>query len=130
MIPYIPVSIGELVDKISILEIKKKYILDAQKQININNELRCLYEVLKNIGIITEPSFGLLMAEMIEINEDIWHKEDKIHELMRRPTSDQEFIDVAFAIHAGNDARARHKLKINRKYGSTIVEEKSHEEIV
>lgn len=130
MIPYIPVSIGELVDKISILEIKKKYILDAQKQVNINNELRCLYEVLKNTNIMADQSFGLLMAEMIEINEDIWHKEDRIHELMRKPTSDQEFIDVAFAIHSGNDARARHKLKINRKYGSTIVEEKSHEEIV
>lgn len=127
---YIPVSIGELIDKISILEIKKKYILDPRKQVNINNELRCLSEVLKTSNVAKDDVLDQLMNEMIEINEDIWHNEDKIHELMRHPRSDQEFIDVAFAIHSGNDARARHKLKINRKYGSTIVEEKSHEEIV
>lgn len=128
MIALTPISIGELLDKISILEIKRDRIRDAEKLVNVCNELRCLIEVRDKLGIVDHDSYAELYTEIHRINSELWELEDRIRELMTHPTSDTEFIDTAVNIHRKNDARAFVKKAANMIFKSQLVEEKSYKE--
>ena len=121
----IEVSHGEIVDKLTILQIKKKNITDPEKLVNINNEYNYLISVVENdLGISTTSSEYL---ELLSINEELWVIEDDIRDKERKKEFDDEFIKLARAVYYTNDVRAKIKKEINLKYSSGFVEEKSYQ---
>ena len=120
-----PVSIGELLDKISILIIKEKYIADTQKQYHIKNELDSLNKTLENS--ISRSQVKEYIEKLIDINSELWFIEDDIRDCERKKKFDQKFIDLARTIYIKNDKRSEIKLEINKKFGSELVEVKSYE---
>ena len=120
-----PVSLGELLDKISILIIKEKNIVDDQKQYYIKNELDSLNKTLENS--ISRSQVKEYIEKLIEINSKLWLIEDDIRDCERKKQFDQKFIDLARAIYITNDRRSEIKLEINKKFGSELVEVKSYE---
>ena len=120
-----PVSLGELLDKISILIIKEKNIVDDQKQYHIKNELDSLNKTLENS--ISRSQVKEYIEKLIEINSELWFIEDDIRDCERKKQFDQKFIDLARAIYITNDRRSEIKLEINKKFGSELVEVKSYE---
>ena len=120
-----PVSLGELLDKISILIIKEKNIVDDQKQYHIKNELDFLNKTLEDL--ISRSQVKEYIEKLIEINSKLWLIEDDIRDCERKKQFDQEFIDLARAIYITNDRRSEIKLEINKKFGSELVEVKSYE---
>ena len=120
-----PVSLGELLDKISILIIKEKNIVDDQKQYHIKNELDFLNKTLEDS--ISQSQVKEYIEKLIEINSELWLIEDDIRDCERKKQFDQKFIDLARAIYITNDRRSEIKLEINKKFGSKIVEVKSYE---
>ena len=120
-----PVSLGELLDKISILIIKEKNIVDTQKQYYIKNELEVLNKTLENS--ISRSQVKEYIEKLIEINSELWFIEDDIRDCERKKQFDQKFIDLARAIYIKNDRRSEIKLEINKKFGSELVEVKSYE---
>ena len=120
-----PVSLGELLDKISILIIKEKNIVDDQKQYHIKNELDSLNKTLENS--ISRSQVKEYIEKLIEINSKLWLIEDDIRDCEREKKFDQKFIDLARAIYITNDRRSEIKLEINKKFGSKLVEVKSYE---
>jgi len=121
-----PVSLGELLDKISILIIKEKNILDTQKQHHIKNELDFLNKTLEDS--ISRSQVKEYIERLIEINSKLWIIEDDIRDCERKKKFDQKFIDLARAIYFINDRRSKIKLEINKKFGSTLTEVKSYQE--
>jgi hypothetical protein len=119
------VSLGELLDKISILIIKEKNIADTQKQYHIKNELEALNKTLENS--ISRSQVKEYIEKLIEINSELWFNEDDIRDCERKKQFDQKFIDLARAIYIKNDRRSEIKLEINKKFGSELVEVKSYE---
>jgi len=117
-----PISLGELYDKFSILEIKTERISDEEKLKNIRNERDSLKVVVEKYPIAEE-----LYNELKEINEKLWIIEDDIRECERRKDFDKKFIILARNVYITNDKRSEVKKKINIEYGSDIVEEKSYE---
>jgi hypothetical protein len=118
----IEISIGEIVDKLSILQIKKNNIQDVIKLENINKEYEYLNEVVFNeLKISKEDFFNLVL-----INETLWDIEDKIRFKERDKEFDNDFIELARSVYFTNDKRAEIKKEINLKYGSLFVEEKSY----
>ena len=120
-----PVSLGELLDKISILIIKEKNIVDDQKQYHIKNELDSLNKTLENS--ISRSQVKEYIEKLIEINSKLWLIEDDIRDCERKKQFDQKFIDLARAVYITNDRRSEIKLEINKKFGSKLVEVKSYE---
>ena len=120
-----PVSLGELLDKISILIIKEKNIADTQKQYHIKNELDSLNKTLEDS--ISRSQVKEYIEKLIEINSKLWLIEDDIRDCERKKQFDQKFIDLARAIYITNDRRSEIKLEINKKFGSELVEVKSYE---
>ena len=120
-----PVSLGELLDKISILIIKEKNIVDDQKQYHIKNELDSLNKTLENS--ISRSQVKEYIEKLIGINSKLWLIEDDIRDCERKKKFDQKFIDLARAIYITNDRRSEIKLEINKKFGSKLVEVKSYE---
>ena len=121
----VPVSSGELIDKISILKIKKKKIFNKSKLKNINNELSLLNEIYKN-NFKNNKKLLLYEKKLIKINKKLWDIEDKIRFLESKKNFNQEFIDLARAIYINNDERSEIKKKINKLTGSRLIEEKSY----
>lgn len=120
----IEVSIGEIVDKLSILRIKKNNITDEDKLVNINKEYDYLYhKVFQELKIETSDFYDMIM-----VNEILWGVEDSIREKERNKEFDQDFIEMARSVYITNDRRAEIKKQINLKYGSLFVEEKSYKE--
>lgn len=118
----IEVSIGEIVDKLSILRIKKNNITDEDKLVNINKEYDYLYhKVFQELKIDTSDFY-----EMIMVNEILWSVEDSIRDKERNKEFDQDFIEMARSVYITNDRRAEIKKQINLKYNSQFVEEKSY----
>ncbi len=117
-----PVSPGELIDKITILEIKMEEIRDAEKRLNVEYELKLLTEVLKR-DISSSEKLNVLHTELRIINKKIWDTENDIREFWN---DDISFLSAARGSHFYNDERSRVKREINQLLGSTIVEEKSH----
>ena len=122
-----PVSLGELVDKISILEIKRINIRGADKRLNVEHELRVLDEKL-NASLSWEDKKRLmpLKDQLKGINETLWRIEDEIRDCEREQRFDQTFIELARSVYITNDRRAAAKKTINLNFGSDLVEEKSY----
>tara|TARA_B100001989_G_scaffold251207_1_gene229898 strand:+ start:103 stop:492 length:390 start_codon:yes stop_codon:yes gene_type:complete len=120
----VPISIGELFDKITILQIKKNRI-KGNKLDNVKKELNHLEEVVKNNNIKIEKKF---FTQLKKINTNLWEIEDKIRLKESRNEFDQEFIDLARSVYMENDKRASLKKEINLNYGSLFVEEKSYKD--
>ena len=122
----IEVSHGEIVDKLTILQIKKENISDTEKLININKEYDYLFTIVEiDLGISTESPDYL---KLLSINKELWVIEDDIRDKERQKEFDEEFIKLARAVYHTNDVRAKLKKEINLKYGSGFVEEKSYNE--
>ena len=122
----IEVSIGEIVDKLSILQIKKLNIQDEYKLININKEFDYLLKVVEtDLKFSTENE---LYLELLNINKKLWVIEDDIRDKERNKSFDDEFIELARSVYFTNDERSKIKKLINLEYGSDFVEEKSYNE--
>ena len=122
----IPVSIGEALDKITILQIKLAHISDVAKRVNIQNELDVLLPLVSGDKFATEQMQSL-MGELKAVNEALWDIEDDIREKEASKSFDAEFISLARAVYVTNDTRAEIKKKINLATGSALIEEKSYE---
>lgn len=121
----IKISIAELLDKISILELKKMFIVDTQKLININYEYE--YLIGKSKSIFNDYKIDFY-GELFNINKELWEVEDALRIKEKKIEFDQEFIELARKVYILNDNRAYVKKKINLKYNSEIIEEKSYVE--
>jgi len=126
MIISTPVSLGELVDKISILHIKNINIKDDEKLKLIREELELLNQTLNKH--IKNNDIQNYLDSLIEINSKLWVIEDDIRDCERNKKFDQTFIDLARSVYFTNDKRSEVKLEINKKFGSKIIEVKSYEE--
>jgi len=123
----VPVSFGEVIDKITILEIKSERIRDPEKLANVRVELDLLNETwyaspASRVDIAHER------AALRGVNEALWDIEDDIRRKEKATAFDDEFIELARAVYIRNDERAAIKRAINLKLGSTLVEEKSYED--
>ena len=121
-----PISLGELVDKISILMIKKKNISDSIKLQHVSKELEFLQITLNKY--ISEDEINEFLLKLVNINSKLWDIEDDIRECERKKLFDQTFIDLARSVYFTNDERAKVKNDINKTFGSELVEVKSYEE--
>ena len=126
MIISTPVSLGELVDKISILHIKNINIKDEEKIKLIREELELLNQTLNKH--INNNDIQNYLDSLIEINSKLWTIEDDIRDCERNKKFDQTFIELARSVYFTNDKRSEVKLEINKKFGSKIIEVKSYEE--
>ena len=121
----VPISPGELIDKITILQIKAERMTDAKKVANVTHELNELTTTWKQSSH-AHADVEIEWAALKRINGELWDIEDKIRDKERARTFDQEFIELARAVYFTNDERAAVKRQINDKLGSKIVEEKSY----
>ena len=117
-----PISIGELIDKITILEIKQIYMTGIKLK-NINKEMKLLKNILqdKNLEINID-----LIKNLKKVNKKLWEIEDNIRIKESKQEFDEEFIKLARSVYIENDKRASIKKEINQKYNSDLVEEKSY----
>ena len=117
-----PISIGELIDKITILEIKQVYMTGIKLK-NINKEMKLLKNILqdKNLEINID-----LIKNLKKVNKKLWEIEDNIRIKESNQEFDEEFIKLARSVYIENDKRASIKKEINQKYNSDLVEEKSY----
>ena len=123
----IPVSLGELLDKISILEIKKKKIQNESKLKNIKKELIGLRNVLNKLNIDLSQTDDLY-KDLYDINLSLWEIEDSIRVLEKNKDFEKQFIDLARSVYITNDKRFEVKNEINKLFNSEYVEEKSYED--
>ena len=126
MIISTSISLGELVDKISILHIKNTNIKDDKKLKLVREELKILNLTLDSH--INRNQIQEYLNSLIEINSKLWVIEDDIRDCERNKIFDLKFIELARSVYFTNDKRSELKLDINNKFGSTIVEVKSYEE--
>ena len=119
----IPVSVGEVIDKITILEIKVNH-LSGQRRQNVQKELSLLQETLQESGVeIDDP----LRDALKTVNQTLWDIEDKIRDQERIKSFGDAFIQLARSVYIQNDRRAALKRKINEACGSELVEEKAYQ---
>ena len=121
----VPVSFGELLDKMSILEIKAERITDAAKLGNVRRELAELQAVWDGHPA-SQVDTATLRQALKAVNARLWKIEDDIRDKERAQTFDAGFISLARAVYFENDERARLKKQLNLALGSTLVEEKSY----
>lgn len=124
---HVPVSPGEVLDKITILEIKSERIADPDKLVNVRTELALLRDTWGRT-ISEDDTIRSLHGQLKEINETLWEIEDDIRDKERAKEFDQKFIDLARAVYFTNDRRSEVKKKLNLHLGSEIVEEKSYQD--
>lgn len=120
----IEVSNGEIVDKLTIIEIKLENIRNEQKLANLKTE----YEVLDQAVALIISKSDPLYIELLEINKKLWIIEDRIRELEKSKDFGSEFVEVARSVYFTNDLRSEVKRKINEKTKSKLIEEKSYED--
>ena len=120
MVIKVPVSIGEVLDKISILKIKSSRITDTNKLDNVNRELEYLNACAEGFRL---PELELRLKE---VNEQLWDVEDALRVHESKSDFGDEFIRLARSVYVLNDERARIKKEINIQVGSELVEEKSY----
>ena len=123
----VPISLGELLDKISILEIKNKKILNESKILNIKKELNGLNKVLDELNINLSES-NSLYNKLYKINLTLWEIEDSIRVLEKNEDFGEKFIELARSVYKTNDQRFEVKNDINKLFNSEYVEEKSYED--
>jgi hypothetical protein len=121
----VPVSPGELLDKITILRIKVARIQEAAKLANVKLELALLEQTWKDSGAEAQD-VALEERALQNVNERLWDIEDRIRDKEARQTFDRDFIELARAVYTSNDERAAIKKRINQQLGSRLVEEKSY----
>ncbi len=121
----VPISPGELLDKITILRIKSARMTDAGKVRNVRLELDVLEKTWRDSGAAI-PEVAADEAALQRVNEALWDIEDKIRDKELAQQFDAEFIELARAVYITNDERAAVKKRINVALGSRIVEEKSY----
>ncbi|MEO9091709.1 MAG: DUF6165 family protein [Rhodanobacter sp.] len=122
-----PVSYGELIDKITILEIKSRRMRDEAKLANVRNELDLLNATWAN-SAASRSDIEAERASLLAVNELLWDIEDKIRLKERAQEFGREFIELARSVYFRNDERAAFKRAINLKLGSQLVEEKSYQD--
>ncbi len=122
----VPVSYGELIDKITILEIKAAQISEASKMVNIRAELDLLSETWES-DEASKTDVAEARARLKSVNEDLWEIEDRIRLKEKAQAFDVEFIELARSVYFRNDVRAKIKREINEALGSQLVEEKSYQ---
>ena len=123
----IPISPGELLDKITILQIKAERIADPARVANVNTELDMLSKVWSET-VEVDAEITRLTAELKAVNEVLWQIEDDIRDEERNKRFGERFIELARAVYVTNDERANAKKKVNLHLNSTIVEEKSYQD--
>ena len=123
MIVEAPISVGELFDKITILEIKSEKISNTLALENVLLELKLLYEISENFD---RSKVSIFVDELKSINKSLWEIEDSKRKFEREQDFGSSFIEAARMVYILNDKRAEVKRKINSATGSTIFEEKLH----
>jgi hypothetical protein len=118
-----PISLGELIDKITILEIKKKHVKDLALE-NVKKELNALEATLCNLELDIDP---VLIQQLKQINQNLWEIEDNIRNEERQKRFGETFVNLARSVYQQNDLRATVKKQINTTYGSSMTEEKSYQ---
>jgi hypothetical protein len=121
----VPISPGELIDKITILEIKSQRMPDPAQLHNVRTELALLNETWR-ASPYSATDIGAEWAALREVNGSLWDIEDRIRDQERDGAFDDVFVELARAVYVTNDQRAAVKKQINLKLGSTLVEEKSY----
>jgi hypothetical protein len=121
----VPISVGELFDKISILEIKAEELRDAKQLANVMRELTLL-DGVRNRAVPTSPELDALYAELQAVNRRLWRIEDDLRQIERAGLFDARFVALARSVYRENDQRALLKRQINNITGSELVEEKSY----
>jgi len=125
MIVDVPTSVGELIDKITILEIKKENITDNVKQKNVRVELKLLKDKLKSLDI---PDLLEHTLSLYYVNKSLWAIEDQLRNKEKHKQFDDEFVQLARSVYYTNDERAQLKKQINILVGSTLIEEKQYDD--
>ena len=123
----VPVSPGEVLDKITILEIKSERIEAPEKLINVRIELELLQKTWHET-VAEDPVISDLHRQLKTINETLWEIEDDIRDKEREKAFDEEFIELARQVYFTNDRRSKVKKELNLHLGSEIVEEKSYQD--
>jgi len=123
----VPVSPGEVLDKITILEIKSERISDAGKLVNVKRELELLQAAWRS-SVQEDETVLRIHDELKTINEALWEIEDDIRDKERAREFDDRFIELARSVYVTNDQRANAKKELNLYLGSEIVEEKSYQD--
>ncbi len=123
----VPVSPGEVIDKITILEIKSERIADAAKLAHVRDELQMLEDTWAGAAA-GEADIGDERARLKKVNEALWEIEDAIRLQEKAASFGERFIELARSVYVRNDERAAIKREINDKLGSRLVEEKSYED--
>lgn len=123
---HIAVSYGELIDKLTILEIKFDRITDAAKRVNIERELAVLNDAWMRVGV-NPAAIDAERAQLKSINERLWDIEDRIRRKEADNSFDEDFIAIARSVYRTNDERSGVKRAINDRLGSGLVEEKSYQ---
>jgi hypothetical protein len=121
----VPISVGELLDKISILELKAAALADPEKRANVVRELAALSAV-RDREVIPAPSLNALYGELRAVNRRLWDIEDELRQLEHKGEFGSRFVEVARSVYRDNDRRAALKREINRLTGSELIEEKSY----
>lgn len=119
---FVPISLGELFDKISILELKIEFLQDQAQQ-HARQEMLGLTTVLEGLQLSIDPS---LLDRLKASNRSLWALEEEIRALEKIQSFGEDFVQVARAIYLENDQRAVLKRTINLRYGSALIEEKSY----
>lgn len=122
--PKIEVSWGELVDKITILEIKENRLTSPEALAGVRHELRLLQSAARDIA--SDPEIGRLKAELSEVNQELWQIEDDIRAREASRSFDARFIELARLVYTRNDRRAALKRRINQVTNSALVEHKQY----
>jgi uncharacterized protein YukE len=123
----VPVSPGEVLDKITILEIKSERMDDAVKLANVRRELELLNDTWSR-AVAADETVTRIHQELKAINGELWDIEDDIRDKERAKEFDERFIELARAVYVTNDKRAAAKKELNLHLGSQIVEEKSYKD--
>jgi len=121
----IPISFGELFDKISILQIKLQNVQEKNALNNVKKEHDKLCMIYEN-NFLEDINAKNLMNDLKQINQKLWKIEDNIRDKERNKTFDEEFIELARSVDLTNDKRSKIKRKINETFGSELIEEKSY----
>jgi len=121
----VPISCGELVDKLSILEIKKTEIKDEEKLKQVVNEFNALKEIYEKL-FNNSKEIQSLYRELLKINGELWKIEDKLRKLEKEEEFDEEFIEYARGVYKTNDRRFEIKSQINTMFNSEIKEQKEY----
>lgn len=122
----VPISYGELLDKLSILEIKKNKITDDKKLVNVNFEFETLENLAKEIKNIDDEKFTQFYKNLLKVNNSLWIIEDEIRILEKKKLFNKDFISLARSVYIENDKRFDIKNEINMYFKSDVAEQKQY----